>query len=479
MRKGKSKRKCAFGTGKHGIQDPNTALMESQIINAKADYESATDPLSNILAGLGHMGIQVGGQIGGAPASAIGNTIQGVDLVTMAFGGKVEVEGGEIAELPGGQNIEFKGKKHEQGGIDTILPVGTEVFSERIKKEGKTMAQRKKDRDRKLKKLEKKIADDSYDTTAKKSLERQQENFALEEEEDMKIQQLVGALMAPPKDGEEEMAFGGISQGGWDALMGFNNIPKRGPVDLTNNSLPEPIQNSGVAKGSFPGMDQPQSQDFLSRLKEMSEGSTFTSGDGVNMIGNLISTFGPMMNTKKNRAGDTPNENYFENYGEDAIQTIQESKNYLDEQRSDAYMDIDSSKRGLMHGNRQNSRGINTMRAMDIAAELAANKSKRQVDSGVSGSMMEILNREAMLERDQDEKVMSGEMQRDLSDRMDRDVYFTQLAEDLATVGQGLQKTGGDINSTKQNDMMLNILKQMSAFIDMDSKGNMTTKKQS
>lgn len=45
----------------------------------------------------------------------------------------VEVEGGESALLPTGELVKFEGPKHANGGIPTILPEETRVFSEHLK----------------------------------------------------------------------------------------------------------------------------------------------------------------------------------------------------------------------------------------------------------------------------------------------------------------------------------------------------------
>lgn len=45
----------------------------------------------------------------------------------------VEVEGGETAMLPDGGLFRFEGPKHAQGGVPTMLPGGTKVFSEHLK----------------------------------------------------------------------------------------------------------------------------------------------------------------------------------------------------------------------------------------------------------------------------------------------------------------------------------------------------------
>lgn len=48
----------------------------------------------------------------------------------------IEIEGGEFLLLPDGNLEVAKGPKHTKGGIDTILPEGTKVFSNKLKPKG-------------------------------------------------------------------------------------------------------------------------------------------------------------------------------------------------------------------------------------------------------------------------------------------------------------------------------------------------------
>lgn len=61
----------------------------------------------------------------------------------------IEIEGGEFLQLPDGTLELAKGKSHDKGGIPTLLPQGTKVFSNNLKPEGskKTFAQLAKDND--------------------------------------------------------------------------------------------------------------------------------------------------------------------------------------------------------------------------------------------------------------------------------------------------------------------------------------------
>lgn len=149
--------------------------------------------------------------------------------MTMAMGGQVpvEVEGGEQFEMPNGQQGQFQGPSHAQGGIDTKLPQGTKVYSDRLKGEnGKTMAERKEIRERNVAKLSRLISKNPHDKLLKETLKRQQEVADSEEQGDMALQeqanqqqqmqeqammqeQMMGQMMQNP---EMMMALGGYVQ---------------------------------------------------------------------------------------------------------------------------------------------------------------------------------------------------------------------------------------------------------------------------
>ena len=50
-----------------------------------------------------------------------------------------------MIETPNGMVSQLKGPSHENGGIDLNIPQNSDIYSKRIKIDGKTIAQRKKE----------------------------------------------------------------------------------------------------------------------------------------------------------------------------------------------------------------------------------------------------------------------------------------------------------------------------------------------
>ena len=162
-----------------------------------------------LISGIGMLGSAVGGlanqAIGGVAGNIADNLITsgsqfGANLLTtpmmFGFGGDVsampvEIEGDETVEYPNGQVVQYEGPSHESGGIDMNLPEGTEVYSKRIKKYNKTLADRKAERTKQLDKIQKRADKNQYDVLLQGTVGRVSANNKLLDEQDKTIQGMV------------------------------------------------------------------------------------------------------------------------------------------------------------------------------------------------------------------------------------------------------------------------------------------------
>lgn len=221
-------KKYAYGTSvKNYIENPGTELQQQEINNAKALYEANTNPFTLGMQGIGNLLMQQGqqglqqqaseGDESSANLAALGSLMPMLSNFKMAFGGQVpgvpvEVEGGEVAQTPNGDMMEFKGPNHEQGGVQTNLPEDTEVYSKRIKLDGKTLAQRKKSREKQRSKLAKMLDKNPTDTVLKNTVKRSEDSLAVEEAKDKRVQDSVNQIMQTGNP--QTMAYGGTAGGG-------------------------------------------------------------------------------------------------------------------------------------------------------------------------------------------------------------------------------------------------------------------------
>lgn len=201
-----------------------------------------------------------------------------------------------------------------------------------------------------------------------------------------------------------------------------------------------------------------------------------TPGDLIGLTGNTISTFAPLLNTLKSRSTDTPNINAFTEYGKEGIKKVEDAIQFADDTKAANLQALEEKTSSQRKRNRNTARGVNTMRALDLQTEANANLAENQVHNNFAGLMSQLLSIEAQFLNQQDQVVMGGEQAKDLADRQDKDVFYTNLGSDLSNIGLGLQETGKDINVVKQQEVMMNLLNQLSKYgITIDNSGNLGT----
>lgn len=104
-----------------------------------------------------------------------------------------EVEGGETVETPSGQDLAVQGPSHAQGGVQTFLPPGSKVYSDRLKNPltGNTFADDHAALSKQITKQEKKLYDKDKQLTRleKDTLELNIKNLEKKQDQLFKIQQ--------------------------------------------------------------------------------------------------------------------------------------------------------------------------------------------------------------------------------------------------------------------------------------------------
>lgn len=534
------------------IEDPNSTLADNNIRKAKAMQEAQSNPWTQGLDVLGSLAMQVGtsmmgsgmtgttssgdaaatngmggwlNKLGGMDQDPYGwnNTtfVPGATVTKMALGGKtgmnpVEVEGQEVGQLPNGQLLDFKGPSHEAGGINTILPDATTIFSKRIKIDGKTMADRKKLREKQTSKLAKLQKDNVTDTLLKNAMDRTKVTTEAEDAFDLQLQGEVAKLF-----GDENKNLSNTNnfkkfQGGTDArgisstgspwqqmlqqlfqtygqgqqgvvpnMTGTSadyHTPVTGAVDYSNPFGTETMQELVIDVNR----KQPETSTALpvaSNTDTPDEGFKLnqaglpTFGDALGIYGNLKQAYDPMNLTLENRAGDSPNINAFKDFGKDGLRVIDDAKKYVNQVRDENLSAINLARTGAVNRNRNTARGINTQRALDLATDSNVNRSMNDIYSNFAAQMMGILSQEAGMENQQDSMVMQGEQARDLADRQDRDMFYTNLSRDKQAVGESLTRTGKAINEIKGRGVNQTFLNQMSDYVKVNvMNGNISAK---
>lgn len=441
-------------------------------------------------------------------------------LPMFALGGQVpiEAEGNEVVETPNGMVGELQGPTHEQGGIDMDVPQGTKIYSDRLSVDGKTMAERKKSREKALARLEKLALKNPHDKLLKNSLERTKQVMDMEEAQDMKLQEVassmtprqgfalgtplegVNPITMPPMDTadfyNQVVGYGvappnltppAMGVPSLESPTGYFNLyqePITPPVEIDTNQelgLSNPIQISGTSAYSpDKGVNAPITMAGKSLPQDDSttenNGMGATIGDYIGMGGNLFNAFAPLINTLRNRNGEAPNVNHYKNFGKDALQANESAKDYVALQRENALRALRQKSNAAKASTRDNARSVNTVRALDLATDTGTAKDMDSISDAFAKQMMQLFTQQAQLENVQDQAVMTGEEKRAENDVKDRDNYQSQLAQNLTNLGTNVQGLGKNLNTIQGNKDQLALLEMLSQYgfgFTRDRKGNL------
>lgn len=393
-----------------------------------------------------------------------------------AYGGKsapIEVEGKEVIETPDGNMTKVKGPSHEAGGVNINVPPGTKIFSDRLKIDGKSMQERKVNREKALARIEKALKTNPTDKITKSSYDRTLQVNQSEEMKDMALQKAMNALYNAntqvPEEGEE-FAYGGQTSykkyqlGGdpWSDylaslmgdkpvntpfLPGQRNVGEINVPDLPQEEIPEATSSMGI-------------------------------GDYIGLGGNLFNAIAPLINTQNMAAGMKPNVNRYLGFGEDALEANQTAQNIASGLKSAQLTDIETSAGSARLRNRNSARGISTLRALDTITDMGVSKSKQAASNSFSNTMMQLLGQRGQLENMQDRFEMAGETQRDIEDKADRDNYYSNMAQNLVNFGSNVQGIGKALNVNRSNKVDSKLLSQLSQYgLGIDDDGNLISTK--
>ena len=438
----------------------------------------------------------------------------------------VEVEGDEVAETPDGSVFEFDGPSHEQGGIKTSLPVGTEIYSDAIKIQGKTMAERKKDREKKEAKA-RKVYEQSGDKVSKNTLERILHGNKLEEEQDTLTQDYINNI-------EKTQGTPKFANGGPVLPFLMNKLFNNGDnIDLQESIVkPKPIvevglpnvgnmlSKSGNSDSFHTGdneLDYINDEDLLSKLKQNSViykstynnettntpyfepvetpgipesklqspteentnggfdiGNLFgsmTSGDMMGMLGNYLQTKGAKDYTLAERGANLPNRTFYDDYGKDTLKTLEDSKDGARNSLDQYNQDLELSRNASIRRNNQSARGINTQRALNIATDNAIDENKSKAYDNFMRMMSGIEGKVADTQLNIDDIQARDQAQQHLANQQDIAAFYENMKTNAINEGKLISSFGEAKNKWQQDGATSKILES----IFPNFKGNVTT----
>ena len=415
-----------------------------------------------------------------------------------AYGIPVEVEGGEVAELPNGETIGFNGPTHEGGGIDMNLPVNTKVYSDRISVNGETLSERKVRRERIKKRYNNIEKRNGGDMLSRNTRKRINDILDVEDAIDMNLETNIRNAI----EQTQRMGCGGRVKARYGLDYPYKKqrgYDKGASVESEDNVTLTPHDTLGIQtyfpiqSGGFIGIQTDfskdtdnniinyhelkpitvtpkQKSDRLGKLKSAIGDIDInqTPGNILGVAGNIAQAWLPYMNTLENRAGDAVNTNPYKGYGLEAIREQMAAEDLYSLLRDKSVRNAEMTRRNTMLAGTNRATGAAQNAAIAIAAQQAKNaavdNATKEYISAVAGNRQHL----ASLLADRDARVMSGdEKVADLNKR-DRDAFYTARGRDLASIGRGLTSVGSLINRSLENEQTMNLLRQKLNLMGLD-----------
>lgn len=328
---------------------------------------------------------------------------------------KINAEGGEVVQLPDGRSFNLKGPSHSNGGINLSLPDGSVVFSDQLKIGNKTVAERKKNRDKTISSLKERL-NKTKDPFLKNTAERTINNLAQEEIKDIFIQQ--------------------------------NANDNNGSISAAEGAVVDPTKSKGMGLTDVAGI----------------------LSTGIGIIGNLFS---------QGKAADGYGKempNFFKDYGTESLNKLRAMEEDLRTEKTTAGNELDrklrADKQTIAAQIGTSGADINVQRALRTSSKMAADAAQANGLLGLERIFQEknqaLGVEQANLLEKMDEKKSLGaaeafEYNEALADnyRMNKDAETANLLKSIMGIPTLIGKIGENKQAMESQEMMKGMINSM------------------
>lgn len=255
------------------------------------------------------------------------------------------------------------------------------------------------------------------------------------------------------------------------------------------NNLMNSINANSLATGPkeniTPVAPLPGSQNTNSNSTNTSGNSKFnfehpfkgmTLGDAIGMYANHKAPQELMKNTI-DQYRYTPEEiNHFKNYGREALKTLRGQAGLIDTQHDLASQNLQLSRNTMNNLNNNSARGINTLRALNMASNAQTDAQQRELDMARASQMLSLGSQIAQQQNAIDQMVMKGDEERANRNLQNQDNYFTNMAKNISTKYQSLAKNAEALNEIKKRNAQERLIGRLYNDFAADQNGNLKAK---
>ena len=394
----------------------------------------------------------------------------------------IEAEGGEVVETPNGNISELFGPSHENGGMPMDVPTGTTIYSDRVRGEdGKTMAERKKQRELAEEKILRKLKKNPSDKILLNTLKRIQANNQLLDNKDTEQMEQINELMNFERNNLQKFAYGGFinppneNQRDIEELFLTKKRSKPlgsvyvnntlGTIPYKNNfdELLDKVNNTKVihslvenkTNSSIPSkFDWNKIFDTAKGVINSSGVKDLTAGDIYGMYSQIKGANKLIDNTLREYETTPQEVNFYKDYGKKALNKIRDQYGVIEALRDSALREANLSRNSQINQNNSSTRGLNTLRALNLAVDAQQDNLMSEIFDKSLQQKLGVMGQEAQQLNDIDLKEMSGEEQRADRELRNKAAFFSNMAKNIANKTKAQTQIADMFNKAKERGLM-------------------------
>lgn len=240
--------------------------------------------------------------------------------------------------------------------------------------------------------------------------------------------------------------------------------------NISGDTIPSVNLGNGESSNSINSKNSNSKFNFEHPFKGM------TLGDAIGMYANHKAPQELMKNTI-DQYRYTPEEiNHFKNYGREALKTLRGQAGLIDTQHDLASQNLQLSRNAMNNLNNNSARGINTLRALNMASNAQTDAQQRELDMARASQMLSLGSQIAQQQNAIDQMVMKGDEERANRNLQNQDNYFTNMAKNISTKYQSLAKNAEALNEIKKRNAQEKLIGRLYRDYEADMNGNIKGK---
>ena len=196
-------------------------------------------------------------------------------------------------------------------------------------------------------------------------------------------------------------------------------------------------------------------------------------GDMTKLIGNYLGMTAGIKTAAEQRSTDVTHTNVYANAGKDSQKMLDNAKKGIEINKAQAMIKATDVGRGGKRGGRNSARGVNQMRGMDWLYDTALQSQIAEISANVAGQISNIDVQKSGVAMNADQLKGQGQYQADMANEAAKDAYYTALGLGRKDFATGLQQSGKDLNSMKENDIVSNLLSQYGQWFKANPDGTL------